>query len=128
MTSTSGEALQAPPAYKLVDSFADGENVLILRPAIVNLDISAPDTNTVGMQRVYTTSAGEMTLVLELVDGTTGETLVRIVDRRQARDISRLQWSNSVTNAAEARRILRRWAEQLRKGLDSVIDHPEKQL
>jgi hypothetical protein len=121
------EALQAPPPYQLVDSFADGENVLILRPAIINLDVSAPDTNSAGMQRAYTTSAGEMTLLLELLDATTGEVLVRIVDRRQAMDTGRMQWSNSVTNAAEAKRVLRRWAEQLRKGLDSVTEHPEKQ-
>ena len=86
-----------------MDSFADGENVLILRPAIINLDVSAPDTNSAGMQRAYTTSAGEMTLLLELLDATTGEVLVRIVDRRQAMDTGRMQWSNSVTNAAEAK-------------------------
>lgn len=116
-------ALGEAPPYQLVDSFSDGEGVLILRPSIINLDIAAPDTRSAGMQRTYTTQAGEMTLVLELLDGTTGETLVRIVDRFRGRDTIRLQWSNSVTNQAEARRALSRWAGQLRKGLDQVTAH-----
>ncbi len=67
------------------------------------------------MQRTYTTQAGEMTLVLELLDGTTGETLVRIVDCYRSSQTTGVQWSNSVTNQAEARRVLSRWAGQLRK-------------
>lgn len=114
------EALEQAPPYPLVDSFSDGEHILALRPSIINLDISAPDTRSAGMQRTYTTQAGEMTLVLELLDGTTGAILVRIVDRQRGLDTGRLQWSNSATNQADARRILRRWAEQLRKGLDQV--------
>ena len=117
-------ALEEAPPYTLVDSFNDGEGVLILRPSIINLDISAPDTRSSGMQRTYTTQAGEMTLVLELLDGTTGEILVRIVDRYRSAQTTWLQWSNSVTNQAESRRVLSRWAGQLRKGLDQVTANP----
>jgi hypothetical protein len=113
-------ALEQAPPYRLVDSFDNGEAVLVLRPAIINLDISAPDTRSPGMQRSYTTEAGQMTLVLELLDGTTGEILVRVVDRQRGRETSYLQWTSSVTNAAEARRILKGWASQLRKGLDEA--------
>jgi hypothetical protein len=94
--------------------------VLVLRPAIINLDIAAPDVMAAGRQRSYTTEAGQMTLVLEGVDGTTGEILVRVVDRRRAMDTGRLQWTNSVTNQAEARRMLNRWASQIREGLDEA--------
>ena len=114
------EALEQAPPYQLVESFSDGEQVLILRPAIINLDITAPDTRSAGMQRTYTTGAGEMTLLLELFDGTTGEILVRVVDQQRSRDSSYMQWSSSVTNQADAKRILSRWASQLRKGLDEV--------
>ena len=113
-------ALERSPPYPLVQSFSDGERVLILRPAIVNLDISAPDMMSSSMKRVYTTEAGEMTLVLEVLDGTTGEILVRVIDRQVGGDMNRLQWSNSVTNSAEGRRILSRWADKLREGLDEV--------
>jgi len=113
-------ALEEKPPYQLVDSFSDGEPVLVLRPAIINLDIAAPETLSYGMQRTYTTEAGEMTLLLEVLDGTTGEILVRVVDRQRSTDTMRLQWTNSVTNQAAARRILRHWASELRAGLDKA--------
>lgn len=116
------EALEQPPPYLLVDSVDGGEPVLVLRPSIINLDINAPDVFTPGIMRTYTTDAGEMTLVLEGLDGTTGEILFRLVDRQRSLDSSSLQWTNSVTNQAEANRILRRWARQLREGLDRVTD------
>mgnify|MGYP001816354138 CR=1 FL=1 len=117
------EALEQAPPYQLVESFSDGEQVLILRPAIINLDIAAPDTRSAGMQRTYTTEAGEMTLLLELFDGTTGEILVRVIDRQRSRESSYMQWTSSVTNQAEAKRVLSRWADQLRNGLDEVTGH-----
>ncbi|MFV0278254.1 MAG: DUF3313 family protein [Parahaliea sp.] len=114
------EALAEDPAYELVEEFTNGEEVLVLRPSIIDLDINAPDVRNAGISRNYTTSAGEMTLSLELVDATTGEVLVRIVDRQRDIDDGYLSWSNSVTNRAEADRMLRRWGRELRKGLDQV--------
>ena len=111
-------ALEQPPAYQLVDDFDNGEAVLVLRPQIINLDIAAPDVFAPGMTRTYTTQAGEMTLVLEGLDGTTGQILFRVVDRQRSMDSFRLQWTNSVTNQADATRMLKRWASQLRQGLD----------
>lgn len=119
------EALEQAPPYTLVEQFENGEHVLVLRPSIVNLDISAPDVRSAGRERSYTTQSGQMTLVLELLDGTTGEIQVRIIDRRRSRDTGHMQWSNSVTNRADADRILRRWAGQLREGLDSVTVSPK---
>lgn len=113
-------ALQEDPAYNLVDAFDDGEQVLVLHPSIINLDINAPDTMHAGRSRSYTTSSGEMTLSLELSDATTGETLARAVDKRRGLDTNHLQWSNSVTNRADANRILKRWATILREGLDEA--------
>jgi hypothetical protein len=114
------EALQAPPPYPLVDAFDNGEAVLVIRPSIINLDINAPDIMSPGVSRSYTTSSGEMTLSLELVDGTTGQVLARVVDRRRGRDTGRLEWTNGVTNRAEADRTLKRWAGMLREGLDTA--------
>mgnify|MGYP003626228599 CR=1 FL=1 len=113
-------ALEREPAYDLVEEAPNGEDVLLLRPSIVNLDIHAPDVQGAVRSRSYTTSAGEMTLNLELVDALTGEVQARVVDRRRGVEQSRLQWTNSVTNRAEFRRILRRWADLLRDSLDRV--------
>lgn len=117
-------ALLESPAYSLVDKFSDGEAVLILRPAIINLDINSPDVRTVGTGRSYTTSAGEMTLSLEAVDATTGEVLVRVVDRKRGADAGIMEWSSSISNKAEADRTLSRWAKVLREGLDEARRSP----
>jgi len=115
------EALLESPPYNLVESFDQGEAVLVVKPGIINLDINAPDTMSPGMSRSYTTSSGEMTLSLELQDGTTGQTLARITDRRRGMDTGRLEWTNGVTNRADADRTLKRWAGMLRDGLDSAM-------
>ncbi len=114
------EALAKAPAYNVVEEFADGEPVLVVRPSIIDLDVNAPDVREASMSRTYTTSAGEMTLVLELFDATTGEVLARAVDRQRDPDSGRLEWSSSVTNSAEANRQLTRWARQLRGALDEL--------
>ncbi|MDO8860787.1 DUF3313 family protein [Haliea sp. E1-2-M8] len=113
-------ALERAPAYDLVEAAPNGEDVLVLRPSIVNLDIHAPDVQGAVRTRSYTTSAGEMTLNLELVDALTGQVQGRVVDRRRGVEHSQLQWTSSVTNRAEFRRILRRWADLLRDSVDRV--------
>jgi len=61
-----------------------------------------------------------MTLFLELIDNRTGDILARVVDKRRGLDSGRMQWTNSITNRADAERILGNWARLLRKGLDAV--------
>jgi len=104
--------------YPLVDTA--GEDVLEMRAAIVNLYINAPDVSmqTPGRTRVYTTDAGEMTLILQLHDSVTGQLLARAYDRRTGTG-NTWNWSNTVTNSAEARRIISAWATELRKALDA---------
>jgi hypothetical protein len=87
-----------------------GTNVLVLRPAIVNLDVAAPDTMDAGRQRSFSTSAGSMTLYLELYDGVSGELLARVIDPQQIEDYGYMRIRNSVTNRADADRVLKRWA------------------
>lgn len=97
-----------------------GEDVLIVRPAIIDLDITAPDTRTPGRSRTYTTSNGAATLYIELFDSVSGDILGRAADRQVARQAgSMMTWNNRVTNAAEARRMFGRWADQLVAFLDS---------
>jgi hypothetical protein len=61
-----------------------------------------------------------MTLVLELRDSVTGETLARVVDGRSGRASGHMTITNRVTNTADARRAIRVWAQALRSGLDSL--------
>jgi len=109
--------------YTVVASPAEAnptDEVLVLLPAIVNLDVSAPDTGTAGRSRTFTASAGSMTLYMEFHDAVTGALLGRVVDSREAMDTSRMQIANSVTNKADADRMLRKWAKKLVERLDAV--------
>ncbi|WP_157995403.1 DUF3313 family protein [Peristeroidobacter soli] len=110
--------LQTKGGYQLVNESA--ADVLEVRPAIVNLYITAPDVSmqTAGRVRTYTADAGEMTLVVELRDSVTGTLLGRAFDRRSGDNMS-WQWTTSVTNSAEARRIITGWADTLRNALDA---------
>jgi hypothetical protein len=104
--------------YSVTDEVA--EDVLLVRPAIINLDVNAPDTMRSGRSRTYTQSAGEMTLYIELYDSVTGDLLVKALDRQKERNASYYTWSNSVTNRAAATRIVKGWAEILAGALDEA--------
>ena len=97
-----------------------GPDTLLVIPAIVDLYITAPDTMSAGRSRTYTASSGRMTLVLELRDSVTGETLARVVDSQSGRNTGVMTINNRTTNTADARHAIRIWAQALRSGLDSL--------
>lgn len=97
-----------------------GDDVLVLRPALVDLDVTAPDVMTSGRNITYATSAGAVTIYIELLDSTTGALLARAIDRKAARDWNTFQMTSSVYNVAEARRMLKHWAGLLRDRLNSI--------
>ena len=91
-----------------------GDDVLVLRPAIIDLDITAPDVRSAGRSRTYTATNGAATLYIELIDSLTGDIIGRAADRQAARRAGGMMtWNNRVTNRAEARRMFGRWADKL---------------
>jgi hypothetical protein len=104
--------------YTVVDAPAD--DTLLVRTAIINLYINAPDIDTAANVRTYTTSAGSMTLVLEARDGPTGQLQARVIDGREDNSSGHMTWTNRATNATEARRIIEVWAKRLRESLDKL--------
>jgi hypothetical protein len=97
-----------------------GADVLRLQIGIADLYVNAPDTMSPGRSRTYTLSAGEMTLVGELIDSESGQVISRVIDRREARNTGTMQLTNSVVNAQEARAIAASWARILRSRLDAA--------
>jgi len=91
-----------------------GEDVLVIRPALIDLDVNAPDTMEAGRSVTYVANAGSVTLYLELLDSTSGQMLARAVDRQSGRDEPFLQMSSRVYNSAEARKVIKKWAGLLR--------------
>ena len=56
-------------------------DVLLRRPAIIDLDIAAPDTMSAGRSRTFTTSTGAATLYIELFDSASGASIGRAADQ-----------------------------------------------
>jgi hypothetical protein len=117
-TSVFAEVLQENDGYELAEERAD--DVLIIRPGIINLDVNAPDTMSSGRSRTYASYAGEMTLYLEAYDSQTNALIAKALDRKLDRNSGYVSWQSSVANTQAARRILRGWAQSLRDGLDEA--------
>ena len=99
-----------------------GDDVLIVRPAIFNLDVNAPDTRSAGRSQTYVQSAGEMTLYVELYDSVTGDLLVKAIDAQADRESHHLQWQTQGSNRAAAKKMLGSWADRLSSALSDAND------
>lgn len=95
-------------------------DVLIVRPAILDLNVSSPDTRG-GRTRNITRSAGDMTLYLELRDSLTGDTLAKALDFQFDRSNVTTFMQDRTRNEMAARRILTDWAQTLVKGLQEAM-------
>lgn len=104
--------------FPIVDTVSS--NTLVIRPAIINLDIAAPDIKSAANIKTYASDAGQATLFLELYDGVSGEILTRILTVSVAGDNSHYQWATRVSNRADAKRMIRKWAKGLRTKYDEA--------
>lgn len=107
--------------YVVVDQ--PGDDVLALEPSIVDLDVRAPDLSMrqPGITRTYTTSAGEMTLNMALLDSGSNSQIGRVIDRRRAMERGQqLQWTTSISNRQEANIMFRSWANALLDALNEA--------
>lgn len=112
------EALEADDGYEVIDEI--GADVLVVRPALVDLQITSPDAPRSGRTRTWNATAGSAMIYIELFDGASGKIIGRAADRRAAtRPGGMMTWSNRVTNTSEARRMFRVWANRMREFLDS---------
>ena len=112
------EAMEADDGFEVVTE--PDYDVLLIRAAIIDLDITAPDTSSAGRSRTYTADSGAATLYIELYDSVSGQIIGRAIDRQAARNPgSFMRWTNRASNTADARRVFRSWANTLRGFLDS---------
>jgi len=115
------DELQGKGGYQVVD--VAGPDVLVLRPALLNVEVNAPDIMSAGIEHTVVRSAGQMTLYLEFWDSATNTLLARVMDA-QADPDTMAQMGGRVTNKAAADRILRKWATELRERLDDIKAKP----
>ena len=104
--------------YQVVDT--TGKDVLLLRPAIINLVVTAPDLMTAGMTTNVVSSAGSMTLYMELYDSLTSDKIAEVLDSEEAGMNSFAQVANRVTNKEEFDQTLEAWARILVKRLNEA--------
>lgn len=91
-----------------------GADVIVLRPAIIDVVANAPDVRSMSASRSYVNDPGQMTLYLEVYDSVSGSMLAKIFD---AKDASRMgptvSFANKATNLAAVDRMLKSWATEL---------------
>lgn len=102
--------------YHLTHERAD--DVLIVKPAILNLDLDAPDTMRATIGRTYTKGRGSMTLYIELYDSETEDLLAKAMDKRVSRNNNYMYLQSRPAISQKVRRMMTPWAVALRKGLD----------
>ncbi len=116
------EELQKSSRFEIVDE--PGPGTLIVSGGLLNVTSQVPP-DSIGRSRIYLSSVGDATLVLEFRDSETNRILGRAVDRRAAETVGgTFTISNTVTTNAEVRRLIRYWGTLVREGLEGFTRNP----
>jgi hypothetical protein len=91
-------------------------DVMIIKPAILELFINAPDIQVPGTTDVLTSSAGSMTLYMEIYDSVSEQLLVKAADTATDREAGNMQLQKKVANRAAFKRMMKPWAQALARG------------
>lgn len=112
------EEISSNTRFAITDKPA--QDTLILAVSLLDI-VSQVPPESIGRGDVYLSRVGEITLVIELKDSRSGETLLRAAERGAAEPAgSRMVRSSPVTTWAEVRRLARRWGTKIRNGLESL--------
>jgi hypothetical protein len=95
-------------------------DTLIIRPAILDLNVNSPAIPSTRNTRNITESAGDMTLYLELRDSITGDVLVKAMDFQFDRSNITTFMLDRTRNERAARQLLTNWAQVLVNGLQET--------
>lgn len=95
-----------------------GEDVLLLRPAILNLTVTAPQTRAAGWRIAAVRSSGTMSLFMELYDSASNTKIGEVTERKPANEEGPGHRGGAVSTNAEFSRTMDRWANSLLNQLD----------
>jgi hypothetical protein len=95
-------------------------DVLLVVPAIEDLDIVAPETAVGPDTRTYTTGPITMKVTGELRDASTGKLVGRVITYQppERYAFNELRIANRVTNAHEQRMVFAKWSRLVREALN----------
>ncbi len=116
------EAFADSKHFTVVDQ--PGEGVLAVKGGFTDVVSFVPPQRP-QRDQIYLSELGQGTLVLELSDSLSGESLVRAADRKRvepSRTTLMLRETNPVINRQEVRRLLKRWATQLVAAMDDLYE------
>ena len=100
-----------------------GPDVLRIKTGVVNIRVSAPETNMSSRSVTFAPEAGDAVFFIEARDSLTGAILGRAVDQRFAGENIR-SWRTSVSNRADFRDLVESWAREAVRGLDELKRSP----
>ena len=105
----------AKAGYTIVN--APGQDVLRVSVNVLNVEVSAPDTNSTGT--TFTADAGQAALVVEVRDSLTNQLLGRAIDRQLAGDEGPMM-RTSASNWADFEDMFKTWAKVSVDGLSEL--------
>ena len=91
-------------------------DVMVIRPAIIEVSVNAPDIQVPGTTDVLTSSAGAMTLYMEIYDSVSEQLLVKAADTATDREAGSMQLQKKVANRAAFKRMMKPWAQAVARG------------
>ncbi|HEU5134837.1 MAG TPA: hypothetical protein VFU13_06805 [Steroidobacteraceae bacterium] len=104
-------------SYELTDELA--ADVLIVNPAIQDLDIMAPDVGVSPGERAFTTGPVKLKVTGELRDAATGKLVGRLIiyEGNMRYPFNEIRQANRATNAHDQRIAYAKWARILNEAL-----------
>lgn len=118
VTEVFAEELSSTEGFKVVDK--RGPNTLIIIGGLYDI-VSEVPPEYIGTGRIYLSSVGEATLIVEARDSLSGKTIFRGITRDEIESGGgTMVEANPVTTWAEVWRWARRWGARLRSGLESI--------
>ncbi len=108
---------------KLTIETTPAPNVLRLRIRVsdISAKVLQQGIGNAGRASIALKAEGEATLLLELRDSQSEQTLARAADARGVEGLAILQQDGAVTSWSEVEKICERWAVAARQGLDALV-------
>jgi len=97
-----------------------GTKVLIVWPAIVNSEITAPNLMTLCLESTFSAHGGQTPLYVELYASKTGDIITRVVNAEAGSEDDAFKVCNSITKVADADQMLRRRTTILNNYLEGI--------
>jgi len=114
-------SLQKKGGYRVVNTVPP--DVLVLKPALLNRKVAAPNSNTVEMSMTMITSADQSILYLALWDSVSNTLLTRVIDMDTDQD-SDCQVDDSAPNIAASDNSVESGSGRLQQYLSAVRGKP----